>query len=224
MASINRNNVSKRIFTFLNDGVTSFVIYPYGEKGKLVKEVLNEVYGIRELAIVDNYLSKADQSILDINELEKIQGNYIILLSSDKEDIYDEIRKALCGDFAGKVCDLAQIRSEEDLRNDFGTVGVKLNIDSCTDEQKKEIFEETKKAWKKLGEEEPYWSVVTHDEYKTENLSGRTIDKFYRSGMDYTYSIISALLRNDKIYSGGGVLFNQRQRYPRNWLWLWQGD
>ena len=36
------------------EGKTQFIIYPLGERGMLVKRILNKIYGIEEKYIVDN--------------------------------------------------------------------------------------------------------------------------------------------------------------------------
>lgn len=83
------------IIRCLNLGISSFVIYPYGVKGKRVKEILNEEFDIEELAIVDNKQYNDDENILSFEDLEKIRQNYVILLSSDNKEIWHELRNSI---------------------------------------------------------------------------------------------------------------------------------
>ncbi|MDE6567749.1 MAG: class I SAM-dependent methyltransferase [Lachnospiraceae bacterium] len=54
-------------------------------------------------------------------------------------------------------------------------------------------------VWGKLGEEEPYWSVLTSDEYKMENLNSDVVENFYNSGRYDTSCIGVTLIRNGRI-------------------------
>lgn len=70
----------------------SFVIYPYGYIGKKVKEILNNEYGIYELAIIDEYLNCYDD-IRDTNFFDSPEcKDAMIIIASDKLEIYEEIR------------------------------------------------------------------------------------------------------------------------------------
>ena len=44
------------------------------------------------------------------------------------------------------------------------------------------ILDETRQTWVGLGHEDPYWSVLSSDEYRSDNLSSKTIENFYGSG------------------------------------------
>lgn len=77
-------------------GKKDFVIYPFGEQGKLAKQILNILYGIQEKFIIDNKLSISDNKFKNIKYLEEIDcTKYTFLLSSDNKNIYNEIRKRL---------------------------------------------------------------------------------------------------------------------------------
>lgn len=52
-------------------GKKNFVIYPFGENGKLAKKVLNEEFGIQEKYVVDNILCKSDSSIKSIDYMRE---------------------------------------------------------------------------------------------------------------------------------------------------------
>lgn len=56
------------------------VIYPFGQMGLLVKQMLNEQYGIHEKYIVDNGLSKYNQYILSFEDFQKACGEHTIVV------------------------------------------------------------------------------------------------------------------------------------------------
>lgn len=78
-------------------GMTHFILYPFGEKGAMVKGVLNTFFGIREEMIVDKLLAEKGYSgIAPLEELKKIDlTDKKILITSDHVMFYEELRKQL---------------------------------------------------------------------------------------------------------------------------------
>lgn len=198
MCYIDDEKIACAIIKCLDKGFNSFVIYPYGMKGKRVKELLNEDFGISEVAVVDNELSKEDNNILCFNDLENIKQNYVILLSSDNKEIWHELRSDLKERFRDRVIDIADIEITN-ARSGFSYMGKRMRIDICNKEQINKIFERTQRVWKELGEKEPYWSVVTHDEFKTQNINEEAVKRFYVQGWKEVVKITSILKRNNVI-------------------------
>lgn len=198
MSYIDDEKIVCAIIKCLNDGVRSFVIYPYGTKGKRVKELLNEEFGIEEVAVADNKLSNEDKNILCLNDLKNIEQDYVLLLSSDNKEVWHEIRSGLKEHFRDRVIDIADVETSE-IRNGFSYMGKRMQIDTCSKEQIEEIFERTQNVWKELGEKEPYWSVVTHDEFKTRNLNDKAVKKFYIQGWREAIKLASILRRNNVV-------------------------
>lgn len=201
MSHISREMIMYEIKTCVDEGIESFVIYPYGQRGKMVKRILNEDFGIIETAIVDNELSKTDKHILGVDDLEGLPEGGVLLVASDNEGIWNEIREGLSGKFSGKIVDIAQSKKIPDSPgiSEFTFSEEKLKIDVCSEEQRKEIFEKTMMVWEKLGEEEPYWSVLTQDQYRKKNLNEDGIKSFYNSGRDHILRIGATLIRNGVI-------------------------
>lgn len=86
---------SRVISRLIEEGKSSFIIYPFGERGMTTKQVLNQVYGIQEEYIVDNKLAaiSRNKNIIDIEALKRIDiKDAVVLLSSDHEGIYHELR------------------------------------------------------------------------------------------------------------------------------------
>ncbi|MCI9442258.1 MAG: hypothetical protein HFH15_13695 [Ruminococcus sp.] len=86
---------SRVIGRLIEEGKTQFIIYPFGARGMTTKQVLNQFYGIQEEYIVDNKLAAVSKNkkIIDIETLKKVDiKNAVVLLSSDHEEIYNELR------------------------------------------------------------------------------------------------------------------------------------
>lgn len=72
-----------------------------------------------------------------------------------------------------------------------------MQIEEISLEQRAAVFDRTKRAWKKLGEEEPYFSVITHEELKTQNITQEVLSRFFLSGRAKTAEICASMERND---------------------------
>lgn len=46
---------------------------------------------------------------------------------------------------------------------------------------KEKLYDSLERAWDIMGEKEPFYSVITNEEFKSENLSSEVIDQFYSS-------------------------------------------
>ena len=194
MRRINEEMIRTVIERQIGQGADSFVIYPFGAKGKLVKKTLNEAYGIKEKAIIDNKLSESDASILHSKELEAMPKDWVVLLASHNKENYQEIRSAVCNDTGRVVCDIAEAEAGKFLLSYN-----KMAIEQCDSEQLQQIFDRTKREWMALGEQDPYWSVLTHEEYKSENINEEALRKFYASGWLNVAKIVNTLSRNEVV-------------------------
>lgn len=81
----------------LEEGFGKFVIYPFGDIGYRVKQILNVVYGIQENILCDNYLCKYNKSILSMQQVKDMQidSDVCVLLSCVNRGIYNNLRKNL---------------------------------------------------------------------------------------------------------------------------------
>ena len=86
-------------------GVKKFILYPFGDIGRRVKSILNVFMGIQEYCIVDNYLARKYDSIKSLDDLtEKDIKDALVLITSDSDEVYDDIRKALYDRVPRKQC------------------------------------------------------------------------------------------------------------------------
>lgn len=70
-------------------------IFPYGIQGKIARYILEKEYGITPKYIADNGLAGKEEGVLPLEHFKNI-GDTTVLLCSDREDIYHEIRRELC--------------------------------------------------------------------------------------------------------------------------------
>lgn len=52
---------------------------------------------------------------------------------------------------------------------------------------------DTDADWRELGATQPYWGVLTHPDYRMENLNAARLEAFYRTGVDYIQAIAGKL-------------------------------
>ena len=77
-------------------GKTKFILFPYGERAILIKEILNEQFGIKEECIIDNNLAKYNPLFFTLEHLKDYDlDEYTVLLTSDNPERYSEIRYEL---------------------------------------------------------------------------------------------------------------------------------
>lgn len=80
----------------VDNGKDKFIIFPFGERGMLIKNILNQCFGIEEVVIIDNSLCKTNNAIKDLSVLKNYDLNTCcILLSSDTDSCYSELRYQL---------------------------------------------------------------------------------------------------------------------------------
>jgi 2-polyprenyl-3-methyl-5-hydroxy-6-metoxy-1,4-benzoquinol methylase len=70
----------------------------------------------------------------------------------------------------------------------------------CTREQERQMLDRIAAAWCLYGEQEPYWSVLTADEFRQSEIE-KSLDAFYASG-EYNVQELLALLRRNAIDPG----------------------
>ena len=67
------------------------------------------------------------------------------------------------------------------LRQYFNSSAPDIQV-AVSKQELQELFGRIQNQWSKLGESEPYWSVLTHDQYLNENLNPEILIDFYGSG------------------------------------------
>ena len=81
----------------LENGCREFIIFPFGDVGYKVKQILNIVYGIQEILICDNHLSRYNSNIVSLDKIRnrKFTEKTCVLLASTNHTIYKELKENL---------------------------------------------------------------------------------------------------------------------------------
>src|SRR5258708_23128490 len=58
------------------------------------------------------------------------------------------------------------------------------------------IERDTDADWKELGRSQPYWGVLSHPDFLSENITPERIEAFYASGRDYIAQTVVQLERH----------------------------
>ena len=65
---------------------------------------------------------------------------------------------------------------------------------------------DTDADWRELGATQPYWGVITHPDYRTENLTPANLEAFYASGGEYIGDVVRRLKTITGRKAGGQAL------------------
>jgi SAM-dependent methyltransferase len=65
---------------------------------------------------------------------------------------------------------------------------------------------DTDADWRELGATQPYWGVLTHPDYRTENLTPANLEAFYASGGEYIADLVRRLKAATGKPAGGRAL------------------
>jgi SAM-dependent methyltransferase len=105
----------------------------------------------------------------------------------------DSFEKALI-----KSPEYQQKNNDERMRQQYLGLGrslpVKIQTDA-SDAQLQKLFEQTQKQWSFLGRTDPYWSVITHPNFKKEKITDN-LDAFFESGSQTAKSVETFWTRN----------------------------
>ncbi len=76
--------IDRTIRHCLDRGYSKFIIYPYGENGLLIKNILNDAYGIREALVIDAAKSKYNREVMGYEDFVPTEyyDDAVLLLST----------------------------------------------------------------------------------------------------------------------------------------------
>lgn len=84
--------ISNCIKNEMAKGCREFAIFPFGEKGVQIKNILETQFGIREVTKIDNILCKYNEDIFSVDEiLSKTDKKFTLLFSCENPEIRDEL-------------------------------------------------------------------------------------------------------------------------------------
>lgn len=112
--------IKKCIEQKLDRGVQRFIIFPFGNVGMQVKEVLRNAYGINAEYILDNNLCKYNSDIKPFEFLDSIScDKFCVILASTNPDIYGELKKEVQKYFTDE--NIAELPCMKDIKQDTNT-------------------------------------------------------------------------------------------------------
>ena len=84
----------RKIIELQLDRGKKFIIYPFGKVGLEYKKIMHDVYGIKDIIILDNKISKYNSEIHGLSYCKKLnKDDYVIFIASTNIEIYDELKK-----------------------------------------------------------------------------------------------------------------------------------
>lgn len=91
------NNLIKKVLCdYIKDGNKNFIIYPFGDNGILVKNILQEYFNIIPRLIVDNTYSKYNSNLINFDGLkEDIHADDYVILTIENGQINKEMESQL---------------------------------------------------------------------------------------------------------------------------------
>lgn len=87
------------------------------------------------------------------------------------------------------------------ISDQYAAPPLEITLSTSTD-QKAEMFSRIKKQWEKLGDSEPYWSVLTDEGFRSKNIE-QNLEDFYSSGAS-TASLINSFYRRSHLETPTG--------------------
>ncbi len=78
-----KDKIIKALKYYIDKGVKDFVIYPYGNYGKITKSILNNEFGIKEKYVVDNYINDQDVKTVEYLKEDYGKSNFKIIIAVD---------------------------------------------------------------------------------------------------------------------------------------------
>lgn len=96
----------------LDAGFRKFIIFPFGDVGMQVKEVLRSAYGIDTEYVLDNNLCKYNSDINSLEFLDNVSCSKLCaILASTNPDVYGELKKGLQKYFADEnIAELSSMK------------------------------------------------------------------------------------------------------------------
>lgn len=86
------NKICNVIEAELDNGYSKFVIYPFGQNGIIVNDLLTKRYGLNDIILVDNKLCNYRTDVLNLNDIQKVDlEQRCILVTIENPLIYDEV-------------------------------------------------------------------------------------------------------------------------------------
>lgn len=97
-------------------------------------------------------------------------------------------------------------------------VSVQLQL---TPEQRQRMWSEVADVWSQLGSSDPYWSVLTNDDFRIDNMQSQTaLEAFYKTGRNEVARLLAWFARNGYELPAEGRCIDYGCGVGRITLWL----
>lgn len=98
----------KEMIEMTFDKNKEYIVYPFGDVGMQVKNILVDSYGIKPAYIIDNHLCKYNDTIHNTDFLKTIDcNNYKIIVACTNGDLYEDLKMSIVSFFSGdQICEL----------------------------------------------------------------------------------------------------------------------
>lgn len=113
-----RSFIKRIIKNLVNKGITKFVIYPYGENGLLVKQVLQEYFALIPCIVVDNEYYQYHTNIISLQELKsQYEESLHIILTVENIKINSNMYEELISFISEtNITNLLQLQNKETVQ------------------------------------------------------------------------------------------------------------
>lgn len=91
-----RNDVRQILEEYIIRGCDKFIIYPFGDNGRMIKDLLKEYYNIEPIFVVDNKYSRYNPNIISFEELTKADCRESIVLLTIENDEFNFLMEEEC--------------------------------------------------------------------------------------------------------------------------------
>lgn len=129
-----REEVRYALRKILKGGYKKFILYPYGKLGKITKDLLNNEFGINEIAILDNQGDDEGVKKLSWLQEKEMESDEYILITSNNLKIYNEIRANIRAYVdENNILDMFQRKMylERNEYLEYVATKRKMNLESC---------------------------------------------------------------------------------------------
>lgn len=104
----------------LDNNIRNFVIFPFGETGLLVYNILINQYGIEPIMICDNKLSRYNSRIKPLSECENINNREVsLILACTNVEVYLEVKRQVMVYFdSDSILEIQQMKNIYERKNE----------------------------------------------------------------------------------------------------------
>ena len=153
------------ISEYINKGAKSFSIYPFGDNGKRVKDILFNSFTITPRAMIDNIKSEKECYYININEFKKnyMEGNFVILTVENPEinkKMQDELLSFVPAD---KIINLLNYNKKQfiDIKNLIrNNLRLENILPNYTSKEDNNLTESNKIKVRVVHGHYPTWNVI----------------------------------------------------------------